>query len=66
MLNQGTGSSDPFALARQAATGMNYSTQFMLKLYAYDAVSLIKKGFILPDGYQKVNWNEINRLINLE
>ena len=66
MLNQGRGSSDPIALTRQATTGMNYSTQFMLKLYSYDAISLINNGFILPDGYKNVNWNEINRLINLE
>jgi hypothetical protein len=66
MLNQGRGSSDPIALTRQAMTGMNYSTQFMLKLFAYDAISLINEGFILPDGYENVNWNEIKRLINLE
>lgn len=66
MLNQGRGSSDPIALTRQALTGMNYSTQFMLKIFSYDAISLINQGFILPDRYKNVNWNEINRLINLE
>jgi RHS repeat-associated protein len=65
MLNNGRNSSDPIANLRQSATRMSYGTQFMLRLFAMDVRTLMSKGFVLPDGYRNVNWNEIDRLINL-
>lgn len=40
---------DPAAQLRQSATGMNYSTKFMLKIYVQDLRLLLKAGYKLPD-----------------
>lgn len=41
--------SDPFAQIRQDITGMDYSTEFMVKLFIQDLRLLIKLGYELPE-----------------
>jgi RHS repeat-associated protein len=44
----GSSTSDPFAQIRQEITGMDYSAEFMLKLYIQDLRLLMKLGYKLP------------------
>ena len=47
--NVGSSTSDPFAQFRQKVTGMDYSAEFMLKLYIQDLRVLMKHGYDLPN-----------------
>ena len=47
--NQGSNPSAWYAGMRQDITGMNYDTQFMLKIYIQDLLLLMSMGYELPD-----------------
>jgi hypothetical protein len=54
------------AKSRQEVTGMNYSTQFMLKLYTNDVKTLMRRGFRLPEDYDEVDWQTIDDLLKVK
>jgi hypothetical protein len=66
MLGLGGNTGDDLARLRQNITNKNYNTQFMLKLFTMDIKKLLDAGFTLPEEYADVDWNEIDRLINLK
>jgi RHS repeat-associated protein len=64
--NAGSGTSDLFAQIRQEVTGMDYSAEFMLKLYIQDLRLLMKFGRDLPEWAEEkdVKYIEDNYLRN--
>jgi hypothetical protein len=54
---------NPFPEHRQRLSGMNFSTQFMLNLFAMDVKELMNQGYSLPENYDDVNWAVIDNLL---
>jgi hypothetical protein len=66
VMTQGGNTENPIARSRQTLTSMNYSTQFMLKLFTSDVKTLINQGFTLPEQYDDVNWVTIDNLLKVK
>jgi len=54
---------NPFPYDRQNLSGMNFSTKFMLNLFAMDVKTLMELGYSLPENYDDVNWATIDYLL---
>jgi hypothetical protein len=61
--NVGSSTSDPYAQLRQTVTGMDYNTEFMVKIFIHDLRYLMSQGYDLPDGIREEDIATVEKLL---